>query len=96
MKVMENLKNGLGFSPPLLRANKQPLARTCGSDYHCLFPKSLFGFKVPDIIEGSYLFHNKCFIRGMLRIKKMINWYEPCLNSLAQIRASVITRAEKL
>lgn len=88
---MENLKNGLGFSPPLIRANKQPLVRACGSDYHCLFRKSLFGFKVLDDIEGSYLFHKKRLIQDMSRIKAMINRYEPCLNSLAQIRASVIT-----
>jgi integrase/recombinase XerD len=42
-------------------------------------------------IEGNYLFHKKRLIRGMSRIKKMINRYEPRLNSMAQIRASVIT-----
>jgi integrase/recombinase XerD len=42
-------------------------------------------------IEGSYLFHRKRLIRGMSRIKSMINRYEPKLKSMAQIRASVIT-----
>jgi len=42
-------------------------------------------------IEGNYLFHTKRLIRGMSRIKKMINRYEPRLKSMAQIRASVIT-----
>jgi len=42
-------------------------------------------------IEGNYLFHKKRLIRGMSRIKKMINRYEPRLKSMAQIRASVIT-----
>ena len=42
-------------------------------------------------IEGNYLFHAKRLIRGMSRIKKMINRYEPRLKSMAQIRASVIT-----
>ena len=42
-------------------------------------------------IEGNYLFHKKRLIRGMSRIKKMINRYEPRLNNMAQIRASVIT-----
>lgn len=42
-------------------------------------------------IEGNYLFHKKRLIRGMSRIKKMINRYEPKLKSMAQIRASVIT-----
>jgi len=52
-----------------------------------------------DEIEGGYLFHKKRLIRGMSRIKKMINRsrlkcgtsYEPRLNNMAQIRASVIT-----
>ena len=44
-----------------------------------------------DEIEGNYLFHKKRLIRGMVRIKKMINRYEPRLKSMAQIRASVIT-----
>jgi len=44
-----------------------------------------------DEIEGNYLFHKKRLIRGMSRIKKMINRYEPRLNNMAQIRASVIT-----
>jgi integrase/recombinase XerD len=42
-------------------------------------------------IEGNYLFHKKRLIRGMSRIKAMINRYEPRLNNMAQIRASVIT-----
>jgi integrase/recombinase XerD len=42
-------------------------------------------------IEGDYLFHKKRLIRGMSRIKTMINRYEPRLKSMAQIRASVIT-----
>ena len=42
-------------------------------------------------IEGNYLFHRKRLIRGMSRIKKMINRYEPRLNNMAQVRASVIT-----
>lgn len=42
-------------------------------------------------IEGNYLFHKKRLVRGMSRIKKMINRYESRLNSMAQIRASVIT-----
>jgi integrase/recombinase XerD len=42
-------------------------------------------------IEGNYLFHKKRLIRGMSRIKAMINRYEPKLKSMAQIRASVIT-----
>lgn len=42
-------------------------------------------------IEGNYLFHKKRLIRGMPRIKDMINRYEPRLKSLHQIRASVIT-----
>jgi integrase/recombinase XerD len=42
-------------------------------------------------IEGNYLFHRKRLIRGMSRIKAMINRYEPRLKSMAQIRASVIT-----
>jgi len=42
-------------------------------------------------IEGNYLFHKKRLIRGMSRIKAMINRYEPRLKSMAQIRASVIT-----
>jgi len=42
-------------------------------------------------IEGNYLFHKKRLIRGMSRIKKMINRYEPRLNNMAQIRSSVIT-----
>lgn len=42
-------------------------------------------------IEGNYLFHKKRLIRGMSRIKKMINRYEPRLSNMAQIRASVIT-----
>ena len=41
-------------------------------------------------IEGNYLFHKKRLIRGMSRIKAMINRYEPRLKSMAQIRASVI------
>jgi len=44
-----------------------------------------------DEIEGDYLFHKKRLIRGMPRIKKMVNRYEPGLKSMAQIRASVIT-----
>jgi integrase/recombinase XerD len=44
-----------------------------------------------DEIEGNYLFHKKRLIRGMSRIKAMINRYEPHLKSMAQIRASVIT-----
>ena len=44
-----------------------------------------------DEIEGNYLFHKKRLIRGMSRIKKMINRYEPRLKDMAQIRASVIT-----
>jgi integrase/recombinase XerD len=44
-----------------------------------------------DEIEGNFLFHKKRLIRGMSRIKKMINRYEPRLNNMAQIRASVIT-----
>lgn len=42
-------------------------------------------------IEGNYLFHKKRLIRGMSRIKRMINRYEPRLKSMAQIRSSVIT-----
>jgi len=42
-------------------------------------------------IEGNYLFHKKRLVRGMSRIKKMINRYEPRLNNMAQIRASLIT-----
>jgi len=42
-------------------------------------------------IEGNYLFHKKRLIRGMSRIKAMINRYEPNLKSMSQIRASVIT-----
>jgi integrase/recombinase XerD len=42
-------------------------------------------------IEGNYLFHKKRLIRGMSRIKAMINRYEPKLKSMAQVRASVIT-----
>jgi len=42
-------------------------------------------------IEGNYLFHKKRLIRGMTRIKAMINRYEPKLTSLLQIRSSVIT-----
>jgi integrase/recombinase XerD len=42
-------------------------------------------------IEGNYLFHKKRLIRGMSRIKNMINRYEPKLKSMAQIRSSVIT-----
>jgi len=42
-------------------------------------------------IEGNYLFHKKRLVRDMSRIKKMINRYEPRLNNMAQIRASVIT-----
>jgi integrase/recombinase XerD len=42
-------------------------------------------------IERNYLFHKKRLIRGMSRIKKMINRYEPRLNSMARIRALVIT-----
>ncbi len=42
-------------------------------------------------IEGNYLFHKKRLIRGMSRIKAMINRYEPRLNNMAQIRASAIT-----
>ncbi|WP_237214941.1 hypothetical protein [Salinivirga cyanobacteriivorans] len=42
-------------------------------------------------IEGNYLFHKKRLIRGMSRIKAMINRYEPRLKNIAQIRASVIT-----
>jgi integrase/recombinase XerD len=44
-----------------------------------------------DEIEGNYLFHKKRLVRGMSRIKKMVNRYEPRLNNMAQIRASVIT-----
>lgn len=42
-------------------------------------------------IEGNNLFHRKRLIRGMSRIKAMINRYEPRLKSMAQLRASVIT-----
>jgi len=50
-------------------------------------------------IEGNYLFHKKRLVRGMSRIKAMINRSrpkcgtsnEPRLNNMAQIRASVIT-----
>lgn len=42
-------------------------------------------------IEGSYLFHKKRLIRGMSRIKAMINRYQPKLKRMTQIRASVIT-----
>ena len=42
-------------------------------------------------IEGNFLFHKKRLIRGMSRIKAMINRYERRLKSMAQIRASVIT-----
>ncbi|ALO13883.1 site-specific tyrosine recombinase XerD [Salinivirga cyanobacteriivorans] len=44
-----------------------------------------------EAIEGNYLFHKKRLIRGMPRIKAMINRYEPRLKNIAQIRASVIT-----
>jgi integrase/recombinase XerD len=44
-----------------------------------------------EYIKGNYLFHKKRLIRGMSRIKKMINRYEPKLKSMAQVRASVIT-----
>ena len=42
-------------------------------------------------IEGDFLFHKQRLIRGMSRIKKMINRYELRLKSMAQIRSSVIT-----
>jgi|GEM_PF-502144 len=42
-------------------------------------------------IEGNNLFHKKRLIRGMSRIKTMINRYEPKLTDMAQIRASTIT-----
>ena len=42
-------------------------------------------------IEGNNLFHKKRLIRGMSRIKAMINRYEPKLTNMAQIRASTIT-----
>lgn len=50
-------------------------------------------------IEGNYLFHKKRLIRGMSRIKTMINrsrlpygtGNEPRLKSMAQIRSSAIT-----
>lgn len=42
-------------------------------------------------IEGNFIFHKKRLIRGMSRLKRMINRYEPRLKSMAQIRASVIT-----
>jgi integrase/recombinase XerD len=42
-------------------------------------------------IEGNYLFHKKRLVRGMSRIKTMINRYGPRLKSMAQIRSSVIT-----
>jgi integrase/recombinase XerD len=42
-------------------------------------------------IEGNYLFHKKRLVRGMSRIKAMINRYGPGLKSLNQIRSSVIT-----
>jgi integrase/recombinase XerD len=42
-------------------------------------------------IEGEKLFHAARLRGGMNRIKKMINRYEPKLNNMAQIRASVIT-----
>ena len=52
-----------------------------------------------DKIDGDYLFHQKRLIRGMSRIKAMINRprlkcgtsYEPRLTNMAQIRASTIT-----
>lgn len=44
-----------------------------------------------DEIDGHYLFHKKRLIRGMSRIKAMINRYEPRLTNMTQIRASVIT-----
>jgi len=44
-----------------------------------------------EAIKGNFLFHKKRLIRGMSRIKKMINRYEPRLHNMAQIRASVIT-----
>lgn len=42
-------------------------------------------------IEGNYLFHKKRLARGMVRIKKMVNRYEPGLKSFKQLRPSVIT-----
>jgi len=42
-------------------------------------------------IEGDKLFHTGRLKRGMPRIKKMVNRYEPQLQSLLQIRSSVIT-----
>ena len=42
-------------------------------------------------IEGNKLFHPKRLKAGLIKIKKMINRYEPRLNGMLQIRSSVIT-----
>ena len=47
--------------------------------------------KIEHEIDGNYLFHAKRLIRGMPRIKAMIQRYAPELKNLEQVRASVIT-----
>lgn len=47
--------------------------------------------KLNNEIEGDKLFHTGRLKRGMPRIKKMVNRYEPQLQSMLQIRSSVIT-----
>ena len=85
------LDKGKVYVPSTKRTNKRildlkPFQVLPLHEYLLTERKSLTGE-----IEGNYLFHKKRLIRGMSRIKNMINRYEPKLKSMAQIRASVIT-----
>ncbi|NJO90471.1 MAG: site-specific integrase [Chloroflexia bacterium] len=85
------LDKGKIYVPSIKRTNKRtlelkPFQILPLHEYLLTERKSL-----QDEIEGNYLFHKKRLICGMSRIKKMINRYEPRLNNMAQIRASVIT-----
>jgi integrase/recombinase XerD len=85
------LDKGKIYVPSTTRANKRvldlkPFQILPLHEYLSTERKSL-----NEDIEGNFLFHKKRLMRGMSRIKKMINRYEPRLKSMAQIRASVIT-----
>jgi integrase/recombinase XerD len=85
------LDKGKIYVPSTKRTNKRildlkPFQILPLHEYHLTERKLL-----NEDIEGNYLFHKMRLIRGMSRIKKMINRYEPRLKSMAQIRASVIT-----
>lgn len=85
------LEKGKIYVPATKRANKRILelkpCQILSLNQYLVTERMALNREIP----GKNLFHPQRLKWGMPRIKNMINRYEPSLQNLAQIRASVIT-----